>query len=157
MFGAIALWQVNIVWGLGRPFMGGAGVFDAKLLDLPRLWETVSGLAVQLFDPRLFGVVGWVFLAAIALLPFKRARAVPSLTLSAVMLLTWLAVFYGWTVGGSRDVTLFDSGQRVLLNCVPILMLHFVREPALTRPLDAMNAQLQRFIGGPQPGPAVGE
>ncbi len=156
MIGAIALWQVNAVWGLGRPFMGGAGVFDAKLFDLSRLWETVSGLVVQLLDPRLFGMVGWMFLAAIARLPLRRARALPSLTLSAVMLLTWLAVFYSLTVGDSRNVTLFDSGQRVLLNCVPILLLHFVREPALIQPLDAMNARLQRFIGGPQPGPAAG-
>jgi hypothetical protein len=155
MFGATALWQVNLVFELGRPFMGGAGVFDAGLLNLPRLWETLAGLGVQLLDPRLFGVVGWAFLAAMVLVPLKQARAFASLTLASVMLLTWLAVFYGWTVGGSRTVTLFDSGQRVLLNCIPILLLHFVRESALVQPLDAINAWLQRFVGWPAPSPAA--
>ena len=112
-------------------------------------------MLTQLFDPRLFGVSGWMFLAALVLVPFKRVRALPTLTLSLLMLLTWLAVFYGWTVGGSRSVTLFDSGQRVLLNCVPILVLHFGRERELAGRVDALNARLQRFIGGPAPQAAA--
>jgi hypothetical protein len=35
------------------------------------------------------------------------------------------------------------------------LLLHFVREPALIQPLDAINAWLQRFVGWPAPGPAA--
>lgn len=143
-FSPALLWQVYLARMIGIPGTAAAPWFF--VLDANRFVGTVWALIVQILDPMVFGGIGAAFVLALLLAAYR--RRVPSLPLLALISLyaaAWIGLFYVIELE-SRYATLYNSGQRILIAIVPVVLYCSAQSPELQRLADGLNQAVNQWI-----------